>query len=70
MTTQKCNHVHTHETAARCYQHPVALAPYTDENPMAHGNITVTERCVCGAERDVCRNQGHVENGPWYRRTA
>ena len=35
------------------------------ENPAAHGNITVTEHCHCGATRNVNINQHHYEYGVW-----
>jgi hypothetical protein len=31
----------------------------------AHGNITVTDRCRCGAWRDSEINGGKVNYGPW-----
>lgn len=34
-------------------------------NPAAHGGITRTEHCSCGAVRRVNVNFGHIESGPW-----
>ena len=44
----------------------VARYSYTDENPAAHGNITVIEECEqCGAQRTVNINQSFHEYGTW-----
>jgi len=34
-------------------------------NPAAHGNITVHDRCCCGATRLTNVNQMHIERGQW-----
>lgn len=63
-----CHHNKTHQVAGsrRCFDGPVAVPPYTDENPAAHGNVCVTEECErCGAQRDVNINQRHVEYSTW-----
>lgn len=56
---------HTHAVVTsireRAFSHPVAR----DENPAAHGWITRTEECACGARREVNVNQAHREEGPW-----
>jgi len=44
---------------------PVAVAPYTEENPAAHGNISRTQTCRCGAERQILINGRHHEVSPW-----
>lgn len=44
----------------------VAVAPYTEENPAAHGGTCHVEQCEqCSARRVVNRNGSHVEFGPW-----
>lgn len=56
----------TREIDERPYTGSVAVHPYTDENPAAHGNIVVTEECcACGAHRQVAQNWRHVEYSPW-----
>lgn len=63
---KECKHTSTTRGRDRCYNYPVAVPPYTDENPPAQGSITYTETCAtCGAERDVNANRGHREFGPW-----
>jgi hypothetical protein len=37
----------------------------TDQNPMAHGNIQVTEYAEDGRHRNVNVNGCHREEGPW-----
>lgn len=37
------------------------------EFPAAHGNITCTETCQCGASRNVNINGVHREEGLWTR---
>ena len=37
----------------------------TPENRAAHGNITRTETCRCGATRRTNINQGYMGRGPW-----
>ena len=34
-------------------------------NPRAHGGITTTEVCSCGAKRAINCNMGHIERGEW-----
>jgi hypothetical protein len=61
-----CKHEHTIETRVVGYSAPVAVHPYTEENPAAHGNICVTEQCTrCGADRLKNINGNHVEYGTW-----
>lgn len=62
----KCKHTSTTRGRDRCFNLPVAVPPYTDENPAAHGNITYTETCaICRAQREVAANNGVREFGPW-----
>jgi hypothetical protein len=35
------------------------------ENRRAHGGHRVIQRCACGASREVNRNAGTEERGPW-----
>lgn len=66
MKKMSCKHKNTHSGEAWCFTGSVAVYPYTDENPAAHGNVGVTETCTeCGAERDVLVNGRHVEYSPW-----
>ena len=58
-------HRHRHRmvwTAFFCYAGPIAGA---EPNPAAHGGITETQRCACGAVRQLNVNGRHVEAGPW-----
>lgn len=66
-----CLHAQTKSSGERPYSGSVAVHPYTDENPSAHGCITVTRECrACGARRDVNINQRHAEYGPWGKSRA
>lgn len=66
-----CAHTQTRSSGERPYSGPVAVQPYTDENPSAHGGTTLTEECQgCGARRSVNRNQRHVEYGSWGKSRA
>lgn len=62
-----CKHTTVKDGDERCFTGaPVAVPPYTDENPAAHGSLQVTEECVaCGAQRKVAVNGGHREYGVW-----
>lgn len=63
MTTMTCQHLDTRELSTRGFSGSVNDR---DQNPAAHGNVTVTEECLaCGARRRVNVNQCHVEEGPW-----
>ena len=64
----KCSHPEQREIGdPTCYTAPVAVYPYTDENPAAHGNICVLVECVaCGARRHELHNGRHAEVAPWY----
>jgi len=56
---------HTHRVAdltVRPFCGAIASAP---QNQNAHGNITVHDRCRCGATRQTNVNQRHVERGRW-----
>ena len=58
-------HRHRHRmvwTAFRCYSGPIAGA---EPNRAAHGNVTETQRCACGATREINVNGRHIEAGPW-----
>ena len=62
----KCQHERTTEGTHYCYVGSVAVHPYTDENRVAHGNITYTETCLlCGSERAVNENAGQHEYSTW-----
>ncbi len=59
-----------HETTTRGDPYPfvgsVAVRPYTDENPMAHGGCVYLETCTaCGARRSEAANGSHAEYSPW-----
>lgn len=38
----------------------------TLENPAAHGGVSFTAHCACGAKRFENSNHNHVETGPWF----
>ena len=62
----KCKHLKTTVIETFGFTGPVARYPYTDENPAAHGNITVIEECEqCGAQRAVNINQNFYEYSTW-----
>lgn len=63
----KCAHDFTRVVGRdRPYMGPVAISPYTDENPAAHGGICYTEQCEhCSGWRLVNQNGFHVEFSPW-----
>ena len=48
-----------------CFRGPAAGA--RTENRAAHGNVTVVERCACGATRETNINGRHVERGTWMQ---
>lgn len=55
---------HTHRTVSereRCFTGPVSR----DENPAAHGCVTIEYRCACGAIRECNHNGMHAEMGDW-----
>ena len=67
--TGDCKHTKTREINVTPYFGPVA-DNVDDQNPKAHGNITVSVECVeCGAWRRVNVNQGHREFGAWQKPT-
>ena len=45
----------------RVYTAPVSR----NENPSAHGGVCQRETCSCGARRNINKNGGHWEVGPW-----
>lgn len=58
-----CDHKETRELTTRCYDGPVVVH---DQNPAAHGDITVEVECArCGARRSENLNGCHAEEGPW-----
>jgi len=58
-----CKHTNYIEIDERGFSGPISGA---EENPAAHGCITVTDECVdCGARRRCNVNQQHLERGPW-----
>ena len=57
-----CRHTVVDELEPECFVGPVSRL---DPNEAAHGNITITQICHCGAERRVNVNQRHRETGPW-----
>lgn len=62
----KCHHEDTSNHDYTTFMCPVALEPYTSENPAAWGGIACTETCDdCGAHRLVAINGRHKEFGPW-----
>lgn len=63
----KCEHKDTKQVGPdRGFFDSVAVPPYTEENPAAHGGITYRVACVaCGAERAVNVNGNHAEYSPW-----
>ena len=62
----KCTHKLTTYTENKCFRHPVAKPPYTEENRAAHGGVTYMQICaLCGAQRPTNENGRHVEVGPW-----
>lgn len=68
----RCRHAETREVegTTRGFSGSVAVAPYTSENPAAHGCVTCQEECAeCGARRSLNVNQRHVEYGPWSAAT-
>lgn len=60
-------HRHTAaDTDERPFDGPITSA--RQPNTAAHGNITETDKCRCGAERRRNVNGRHVETGQWYTR--
>ena len=59
-----CNHSAVHESD-RCFTGPVSR----QQNQAAHGGITRTETCRCGATRRVNVNGRHEEAGDWEAAT-
>lgn len=66
MQSRDCKHTPVRIGNDRAFTGSVAVQPYTEENPCAHGNITFTEECTrCGAQRSVNVNGRHREYGPY-----
>lgn len=61
MSHKKCQP--SGQPSIRCFSGPIADAKRP--NPLAHGNITRTETCSCGATRQVNVNGTHKEIGSW-----
>jgi hypothetical protein len=62
----KCTHTLTTYTGNKCYRHPVAKPPYTEENPAAHGGVTYVQICaLCGAQRRATATGGQGYVGRW-----
>ena len=49
----------------RCYTHPLRGPDEPQHQPRAHGCITTTHICRCGAEKPVNINCGFTEHGTW-----
>lgn len=49
----------------RCWDHCVAACCARPEREVAHGNITRTDVCRCGATRESEINAGRTNYGPW-----
>jgi len=67
-----CKHTKRHQVGPeRCFNGSVAVRPYTEQNPAAHGHVTFVMECDrCGARRKVNENQGFIEVGPWSHPTT
>lgn len=62
MKTTMKRHTHrTHTTRTAPFFGPVSAR----QNPVAHGNVCIVDRCRCGAERGTNRNAGQSERGAW-----
>jgi hypothetical protein len=60
--------MHRHKMSTErnyCFRGPAVGA--RTENRAAHGNVTVVERCACGATRETNINGRHVERGAWMQ---
>lgn len=57
------NHKHRRAYEGSPYAFDHCLSP--ECNPVAHGNVSVTVFCRCGASRQENRNGGFAEAGPW-----
>ena len=61
------NHNHKHTAlpeSGRARRFAGCVAPRSC-NRRAHGCIAWTQRCACGATREVASNLGHRELGAW-----
>lgn len=64
-----CNHANTREIKTTVFFAPVG--PADDQEPRAHGGVTVHEECTdCGARRAVNVNGIWVERGTWSESRA
>lgn len=63
--TQTHQHRVTQTSEPRGFTAPVAVHPYTEANPSAHGGVEIVEVCECGYERRVLENGPHREFSPW-----
>ncbi len=63
---RKCKHANTTTGPERPYFGCVAVHPYTDCQPGAHGGYSVVETCsACGCKQAINSNQHHIEYSPW-----
>lgn len=62
-TPHKQHRPRTDPIGVYSYRGPISDA--ARPNPRAHGNVTVIERCSCGATRAVNVNTLDREVGPW-----
>jgi len=61
------NHKHTVKTESKPYGYRGGVATRaTGQEPRAAGGICVRQECACGAYREVNKNNGYAERGPWY----
>jgi hypothetical protein len=61
-----CSHSETRVLSTNGFSREVSVAPYTESNPSAHGNITELAECTaCGARRLENVNGRHLEVSPW-----
>lgn len=69
--TPECSHAEQRLIATWPYAGGVAVHPYTEENPAAHGGVCDVHECLaCGARRRRNVNGRHSEVSPWGRTRA
>ena len=56
---------HRHRTVRTDFRGFVGPIAGAEPNRAAHGGITETHRCACGATRRLNVNGRHLEVGPW-----
>lgn len=64
-SVQSCPKHRATRTDTRAFVGPV-VPSWADENRAAHGNITDTHHCRCGAVQRENINGCHVETGAWH----